>query len=143
MKKNNKKVITFETSPIVVYIINNAEKLGIIIILIELLIYLFCQEKLRFNAIMLSIFITFIPFFILKLSSKKFAYKIVINFACNKLTLYKFNNHPPIDISFSDIKKIYIKGYIVFKLQEQKIYYNDANDQNLIYYLNMITPVQN
>ena len=143
MKKNNKKVITFEISPIVVHIINNAEKLGIGLILIELSVYYFYQEKLTFNAIMLSIFITFISFFILKLSSKKFAYKIVIDFKCNKLTLYKFNNHPAVDISFSDIKKIYIKGYIVFKLQGQKIYYNAANDQNLIYYLNMIMPVQN
>ncbi len=143
MKKNNKKVITFEISPIVVHIINNVDKLGIGLILIELSVYFFYQEKLRFNAIMLSIFIIFISFFILKLSSKKFAYKIVIDFACNRLTLYKFNNYPPMDISFSDIEKIYIKGYIVFKLREQNIYYNDANDQNLIYYLNMIIPVQN
>jgi len=86
--------------------------------------------------ICLGITIAF-PFFF-GMTQRNFVHKVVVDFNKSILSLSMFRSNKIITASFDDIEKIYIKGYIVFKLPGRKVYCNSAADHKLIACLNKI-----
>jgi len=71
----------------------------------------------------------------------KFAYKIILDFNSRKVELHMHRSESIIAVDFEDIKSIRVNGYIIFALQERKVFYNDLQNNNLLRCLNKIKKI--
>lgn len=140
MEHNSPNKYTFATSPVYVSIVNNSGKIGLCLALLEWFIYLGNRDRLTFDGMLICLAITVCFPFFFGLTQRIFAHKVIVDFDKRKLSLSMFRSNELITVSFDDIEKIYIKGYIVFRLSHRKVYCNRAADQKLISCLNRIMP---
>ena len=72
---------------------------------------------------------------------KKFAYKIIVDFDSSKLLLHMYRSKI-ITADFEDLKSIRVNGYVIFMLEDGKVFYNDLRNKDLLACLNKIVNIR-
>jgi hypothetical protein len=97
-------------------------------------------RSLSAYGIIISILLCIIPYLYAKIQ-KKFAYKIVVDFESRKVRLHMHRSDAVITADFDDIKSIRVNGYIIFVLEDRRVFYNDLQNNELFDCLNRIMEI--
>lgn len=129
---------TFSLPTSYTFFVNNIWKICIISSISITILPLIANDEFRKEALILILLILlFIPIPLSYLFSK-FANKVTIDFDKNILILRMNRSNQTIEAKFSDIQEISKGNYIVFKIKNRKIFYNNAGNNKLIACLNKI-----
>mgnify|MGYP006299776903 CR=1 FL=1 len=118
------------------------EKFLFIIFLFIITTYIIYIDNLRFLGLILALFNLSVIMFVFIIIKKKFAYKIVINFDLKKIQFYMFRRKDIIIKDFNKIQKIRVNGYLIFVFFEEKIYYSEFNNYNLLKCIHSIKKIE-
>jgi len=91
--------------------------------------------------IIIAVVLCAIPYFYRRVQ-RNFAYKINLDFESHKVQLYIYKSEAIITVDFGDIKGIRVNGYIIFVLEDKKIFYNDLQNNELLSCLNKIKRIE-
>ena len=141
MKKLDQEICAYSAPKSYTMIINNPGKIGASLAVLLIIVFSVSKTSLNQNAMVFCIaFVSLFPW-LFGLTQKKFAHKIEIDFNLYKLKFYMLRTNEIVEVSFDEIKKISVKGYIIFNLKERTILCNNAANNDLIRSLKRIMSV--
>ncbi|MCB2184536.1 MAG: hypothetical protein KQH63_21140 [Desulfobulbaceae bacterium] len=136
------KKYTFALSSFYIFFVNNIGKICIGAATLLALLPFITTDDFRQEALFFGIgFFLLLPIPVGYLLSK-FANKVVVDFEEEILVLHMNRTGQIVRVGFNEIENISTTGYIVFKLKEKKILYNNAGNADLIACLNKIKASQ-
>ena len=117
-----KGVYSFSQSKTQRLILNYLDKIVWILIIFIVVFTLSMVGSLSLYGIISFLFLCTLPFLFGKIQ-KKFAYKVVLDFASKSIQLYMNRSNEIIELNFEDLKDIRLNGYIIFVLENRKVFY--------------------
>lgn len=135
--------IVFATPKLIVMFIDNLERIGMILAISILSMYMIKGEIINNYAIALILFsLVIIPLLNGFIINKfKIAHRIEINQDDREIIFFIHNTKKSIVSKFWKINKIKIKSYIIFEINGDKIYCNNASDKTFIATLGKVAQV--
>jgi len=135
------EIYSFSQSKAQRFIANHLDKFAWACIFIAITLAVVSQGYLSPYGIIVSILLCAIPYFYRRVQ-RNFAYKINLDFESHKVQLYIYKSEAIITVDFGDIKGIRVNGYIIFVLEDKKIFYNDLQNNELLSCLNKIKRIE-
>lgn len=137
--------LVFSTPRFVVMFIDNLERIGMISTISIFSIYMIIGKYISFYGILLILIsCVAIPYLSnIIISRFKIAHRIEIDFTKNEIIFFVHKACNAFIFKFDKIKKIKIKGYIIFEINGEKLYCNKADDKNLLIALEKVAKLSN
>lgn len=131
---------TFSHSDFQRSIINQLDKFALFCILFLVVFSIAKTRYISAYGIISLLFLCMLTYLYGKIL-KKFAYKIIVDFDSSKLLLHMYRSKI-ITADFEDLKSIRVNGYVIFMLEDGKVFYNDLRNKDLLACLNKIVNIR-
>lgn len=140
-ENHSKQTCSFSQSNLKRYFADHLDKFAWACILIVVVYTVVNIGYLSTYGIIAVIILSIMVYIYVKIQ-QKFAYKILVDFESRMVWLHMHRSDAVIEVSFDDIKSIRINGYVIFVLDERKIFYNDLQNDDLFICLNKIMKIR-
>jgi hypothetical protein len=123
-------------------LVNHGGKICLIILLVMMIVAIFQYRDYEhlskaFHGIIILVVFAYITVRILG----KFANKIIIDFESEKLDFHMNRSDDMISATFEKIKNIRVNGYIIFHIENRKIFYSGAPDSEILSCLSKVKKI--
>ena len=130
--------VTFSFSSVYIKIVENLGKLGLILSILFGLATILLDDPRNQNAVVFClIFFALGPYLFGELVMSRFTHRIDIDFI-KKNIRFHINRRGILEAKFHDIKDVKVRGYVVVKLKNDKMFYNEPGNQELVACLHKI-----
>ena len=136
----NNSIYTAELSPLTRAITSYLEIICFIVMVVTT-IYVFAKVGVNIELVFV-LSIPFIIIFIFRKIIRFFSYKIVVDSSLNKITFFRYKEIDSISVDFNEISKIKVNGYLIIQFNNNSIFYNNLQDDQLFIHLNKIKRVE-
>lgn len=134
---------TFSQPKFYTFFVNHGGKICFILILFMFSVALIANKEIEFlyrltqGVIFLSILI-----YLAGRILRNFAHKILVDFESRKIEFHMNRSKHLIVSDFDDIRSIRVNGYIIFVLNERKVFYSGAPSKEILTCLNKIKKIR-